>query len=206
MHVPIREKMADAHAIHQFIQQYGFATLVSPSLQATHLPLLLKPDQGDKGVLYGHIARDNPHSNFVDGERVLAIFSGPHSYISPTWYATPIAVPTWNYCAVHCYGVIRTLNRADTLSQVKQLITQYEPELVDDRERMPEGYQQQLLNGIIGFTITIDHIDAREKLGQHKHQADQAGVFSALKQSQRNDATVLAAYMARRNIGTGSEK
>ncbi|MCW8109757.1 FMN-binding negative transcriptional regulator [Alteromonas ponticola] len=204
MHVPIKEKMDDRQAIQTFIHQYGFALIVSPTLEATHLPLQLKPDEGQHGVLYGHIARENAHSGFTEGDPILAVFTGPHSYISPTWYASPVAVPTWNYSAVHCHGVIKKLSPQETLTQVKQLIAQYEPSLLDDHERMPEKYQQGLLKGIIGFKIIIERIEAREKLGQHKKPADQAGVFAALSQSKHPDALALASYMHKRELGTGN--
>ncbi len=203
MHVPAKESMSKVQAIHQFIHENGFALLVSPCLNATHLPLYLNPEEGKSGTLYGHIAKANSHSNFTDEEQVLAVFTGPHSYISPTWYSTPVAVPTWNYTAVHCQGVIEKLDETATLTQVRQLIAQYEPDLLEDHQRLPIAYQKRLLTGIIGFKIRITHIDAREKLGQHKNSQDQSGVVEGLQRSKHANAAALKNYMYRRNIGTG---
>ncbi|MCW8090946.1 FMN-binding negative transcriptional regulator [Alteromonas sp. ASW11-130] len=206
MHTPEKEKMNDIQAVRRFIEQNGFALLASPTLDATHLPLQIAPEEGKLGTLYGHISRANIQSKFGDGDEVLAVFTGPHSYISPTWYdASPVAVPTWNYAAVHCLGHLKQLHEEETLRQVKQLIAQYEPRLLNDHERMPEHYIQGLLKGIIGFKIIISRIDAREKLGQHRNQADQAGVFRSLRMSNNSDATALANYMSERNVGTGED-
>ncbi|MGL6251979.1 MAG: FMN-binding negative transcriptional regulator, partial [Billgrantia desiderata] len=86
------------------VERYGFAVLVGADLQATHLPLTLERSEGELGSLYGHFARANPHWRALDGNRALAIFSGPHAYVSPSWYASRPAVPTWNYLAVHATG------------------------------------------------------------------------------------------------------
>src|SRR5262245_35101125 len=107
MYVPAHFAEPDLIKLHEAIECYSFATLVSQSGGepfASHLPLLLDRDRGSCGMLIGHMARANPQWQDAAGQRVLAVFSGPHAYISPTWYEAEKVVPTWNYVAVHAYG------------------------------------------------------------------------------------------------------
>ena len=203
MYIPNNMLLQDQQAITDFIRQHGFGLLVGPDLTASHLPLLLQPNEGSHGVLYGHLARANPQWQQLEQQRVLVVFSGPHSYISPNWYQSKPAVPTWNYAAVHCYGRVELLGATDTLAGMQQLIKKYEPSLLQDQDKMPAAYQQKLAAAVVGFRIVLDDIQAKEKLGQHRRQEDQAGVYQALKNSAEPDATALAAYMAKRGLGLG---
>src|SRR5436309_4848810 len=103
---PFREESLDI--LHEVIRQHSFATLVTSApdgLIATHIPILLDPMRGSYGTLIGHVARENPHWRAFGGnQETMAIFQGPHAYVSPSWYTTPYAVPTWNYVVVHAYG------------------------------------------------------------------------------------------------------
>lgn len=106
MYVPASFKVEEIDVLYSFIEQFGFATLVTirnGSPFATHLPLLL---DRERGLLLGHVARANAQWENIEGAESLAIFSGPHAHISPTWYLTQPAVPTWNYTAVHAYGSV----------------------------------------------------------------------------------------------------
>jgi transcriptional regulator len=92
MHVPEKWQMNSLTDMHQFIAQHGFAVVMSSNLEASHIPLILKADEGEYGVLYGHLAHSNPHWKDIIDSSVLCIFNGPHAYISPTWYhASPAA-------------------------------------------------------------------------------------------------------------------
>ncbi|WP_340611512.1 FMN-binding negative transcriptional regulator [Xenorhabdus bharatensis] len=203
MYTPHKMKMKDREDIAKFISNYSFGLLVSPSLAGTHLPLVLSPDEGEYGTLYGHISKANPHWKELENQPVLAVFTGPHAYISPTWYESEHAVPTWNYTAVHCYGVTKFLNSNETQSTLEELVNKYEPGLMNNTELMPEEYLNKQRQAIVGFKIIITEIHAKEKLGQHKNQGDQRGVFTALKESKMPDSKELANYMKKRNIGTG---
>src|SRR4051812_38778125 len=114
MYVPSAFAEQRIEVLHDFMDQNDFATLVSngpAGVVATHLPVLMKRDRGGRGALQLHFARQNDHWQQVAAEReVLTIFHGPHGYISPAWYETKIAVPTWNYIAVHAYGTPMMLN------------------------------------------------------------------------------------------------
>ncbi|WP_446469117.1 FMN-binding negative transcriptional regulator [Xenorhabdus stockiae] len=203
MYTPHKMQMQDREDITKFISTYSFGLLVSPSLTGTHLPLVLNPDEGEYGTLYGHISKANPHWKELENQPVLAVFTGPHAYISPTWYESEHAVPTWNYTAVHCYGVTKFLNGNETQSALEDLVNKYEPGLMNNTELMPEEYLNKQRQAIVGFKIIITKIDAKEKLGQHKNQGDQRGVFSSLKESKIPDNKELANYMKVRNVGTG---
>ena len=117
MYSPEAFKIEDRATLHGFLRQHHFATLVTQQdggLQATHVPLVLKEEVGEQGVLQGHLARANPQwRDFAPDKEVLVIFTGPHAYISPAWYQTSPAVPTWNYTAVHACGIARLIEDPD---------------------------------------------------------------------------------------------
>lgn len=108
---------------------------------------------------------------------MLAIFQGPHSYVSPTWYQTAPAVPTWNYTSVHCYGTVSLLSVDELRIVMDALVHKFEPTLQAQKEIMPETFIEGKLKGIIGFKIEIEEFQAKEKLGQHRSQADQRGTL-----------------------------
>lgn len=204
MYILKNMEMTEAQAISAFIADHGFGVLISADLSGTHLPFIYEAEEGDFGCLYGHFARANPHWQGVENQRVLVIFNGPHSYISPTWYNSKPAVPTWNYAAVHCYGVLTLLSEDENEQAMNQLVEKYEPELIDTPDLMPRDYQARLRHAVVGFKIVADEIHAKEKLGQHRKVADQEGVFSALRESKHPDSVALASYMQKRRLGTGS--
>lgn len=204
MYIPNKLIMNALSEKHKFIQEFGFGVIVSDSLDATHLPFVLKPEQGTMGVLYTHCAKANPHWKSLNNTQVLIVFSGPHSYISPSWYASSPAVPTWNYTAVHAYGSVSLLNAEETLMAVEDMVNQYEPELQIKRDILTKDYRDKLLSGIVGIKIELTDIQGKLKLGQQRSQADQQGVYHALSHSDNVDNIVLAKYMKKRNIGLGS--
>lgn len=204
MYIPKNMEMTEAQAISRFISDYGFGVLVSPDLSGTHLSLIFEPEEGELGCLYGHFGRSNPHWETLENQRVMVIFNGPHSYVSPSWYKSKPAVPTWNYAAVHCYGIVTLLNDEENERAMSQLVAKYEPELLDDQELMPPDYQARLRKGVVGFKVLVDDIHAKEKLGQHRKIDDQEGVFSALQESTHPDAVALSGYMKKRKLGVGS--
>src|SRR5260370_31922683 len=107
MYIPAAFRESRSETLHELIRAYSFGTLVSVvdgEPFATHMPFLLDAERGHSGTLVGHLARPNPHWHGF-GSPAQAIFHGPHAYVSPSWYATDQAVPTWNYTAVHAYGV-----------------------------------------------------------------------------------------------------
>ncbi len=204
MYIPKNMEMTEAQAISEFIFDYGFGVLISEDLTGTHLPFIYESDEGDSGCLYAHFGRTNSHWQVAIGQRVLVVFNGPHSYVSPAWYSSKPAVPTWNYAAVHCYGILTQLSEEENERAMNKLVAKYEPELLDAPELMPLDYQSKLRQAVVGFKIVVDEIHAKEKLGQHRKVEDQEGVFSALRESSHPDAVALSSYMKRRKLGIGS--
>lgn len=160
------------------------ATLVTPDLEATHLPLFL-----DGNRLIGHIARANSHWRSAPCA-ALVVFTGPEAYVSPNWYpskhATGRAVPTWNYEAVHVRGHLTTFEDPARLEAVVERLsdmhesTQPRPWTMGEA---PRDYLDALMRGIVGVEIEITHIEGKRKLSQDKSDADHAGVVAGLEAS-----------------------
>src|SRR4051794_32849261 len=121
MFIPPAFAETDHGKLHEFIIRNSFGVMVSQvdALPfATHIPFLLRPDEGQYGALAGHFARANPHWRELAGQTALAMFAGPHAYISPTWYESENTVPTWNYTAVHVSGQIQLIDGGEPLLDI----------------------------------------------------------------------------------------
>lgn len=205
MYIPKNLMLSDPLAIENLISEYGFGLLISQDLETTRLPLLYNAKEGHKGMMIGHMARANPQWRNLSGQRVSVVFSGPHSYISPTWYVSRPGVSTWNYASVQCFGTFQELNKEDTVNAIDALIQKYEPEIAHNKTLMPTDYIEKLLKAVIGFKVVVDEIQAKEKLGQQKKTEDQLGVYEALRQSLHSESRQLAEYMEKRGLGDGSK-
>lgn len=192
MYIPDSFAETDLNKLHEFIEQHSFATLVSEKDHkpfASHLPLLLDRDHGKKGQLTGHFAKANPQSETTSHHSMLAIFHGPHTYISPTWYESPNTVPTWNYLAVHVYGTYSVIDEPDELREViERTVSFYEAPRHNpwSLQNVEPKFMSQLLKAIVGFRIEIERIEGKFKLNQNQSTERQEKVIKALKQ-QRND-------------------
>lgn len=186
MYIPAHFRVEDPALLLPLMERYGFATLVTVqdgSPFATHLPLLLRrsPDR-----LVGHMARANPQWRGLAQQReVLALFQGPHAYVSPSWYASAPNVPTWNYAAVHAYGEARLLeDPAEVLALLGDTVAQYESGRAAPWRLEEAGdYTQRLLAGIVAFELRLTRLEGKFKLSQNKSAADRAGVIAALQAS-----------------------
>lgn len=205
MYTPKTMQMPSTQAAWDFIDQFNFGALVSRSLEGTHLPFVLKREEGGLGTLYGHFARANPHWESIEHQDVLVIFSGPHAYISPQWYDTKPAVPTWNYAAVHAKGRVRLLDPEQTLAFVEGMVVQHDPAAANDQNLMPDDFKQKLLKAIVGFKIEVTHLEGKRKLGQQRSREDQIGVHRNLADSESLESRGLAEYMSLINVGTGHD-
>ncbi|WP_339724343.1 FMN-binding negative transcriptional regulator [uncultured Paraglaciecola sp.] len=197
MFIPNSFQMKALTDKHKFIEEFGFGVMVSSTedLLATHLPFVLNAHEAEQGVLYAHCAKANPHWKNLEGKTVLVIFTGPHAYISPSWYMSTPAVPTWNYTAVHAYGVVTLLNAQETLTAVDQVVEKYEPQLLVKKDIVTEKIKHKMLAGIVGFKIELTQIEGKSKLGQNRSKEDQAGIYNALSNSSDFDDLALANYM-----------
>ncbi len=204
MYIPSNMKIDHLSAAHDFIDEFSFGVMVSGSLTGTHLPFVLHRNEGGHGVLYSHCAKANPHWKELDNQEVLIIFSGPHSYISPGWYAQAPAVPTWNYAAVHAYGVASLLDDKQTLDAVDAVVSKYEPDLLVKKSIITDEYKDKMLLGIVGIKVELSAVEGKLKLGQQRKEEDQIGVYNALRQSNSPEDQALALYMKKINTGTGN--
>lgn len=199
---PFREDHLDT--LHELIRQYSFATLVSSGeggLTATHLPLLLDTTRGQYGTLVGHVARENPHWRiFREDQDSLAIFQGPHAYISPSWYSTPYAVPTWNYVAVHAYGRPKLIeDDAALYGIVAETVRVYEAQFAYTWDLAARReFAEKLLKNIVGFELEIQRLEGKRKLSQNRSHADQEGVIAGLSGQGDPLSTAIASLMRER--------
>jgi transcriptional regulator len=181
---------------------HPFAALVSVvrgELFATHLPLLLDAGRGPHGTLLGHVAAENAHAEAFDGRTpALAIFSGPHAYVSPRWYAPGVPhVPTWNYTAVHATGPLVRIDDAARVAQVlARLAAEFEPgEGGWTPASVPEAYLDKMGSRIVAFEMPIGRLEGKCKLSQNMPRPDRRGVIEALGNAQGGDARAVAALM-----------
>ena len=145
--------------------------------------------------MYGHVARANPHLKELDGSEVLVIFTGPHGFISPTWYQDKPAVPTWNYTSVHAFGTASLLADHETTATIDATLERYEPALLTTNKILPDDYKVRLLAGIVGFKVVINRLEGKAKLSQNRSSADREGVMNHLAASGDAMSLALAAMM-----------
>jgi transcriptional regulator len=202
VYVPAHFRIDDDATLHAFMRAHAFATLVTlvdGAPFATHLPLLVDADgDGDELILRGHIARANPQWETLEDQDALAIFSGPHAYVSPTWYTSAQNVPTWNYTAVHALGRGRVLTeRADVMDVLRRLTDREEARFTQpwSIERLPEDYVESLRRAIVAFEIPVTRLEGKYKLSQNRSAADQTGVADTLGASIDPTAREVAALM-----------
>ncbi|MGA2886502.1 MAG: FMN-binding negative transcriptional regulator [Terracidiphilus sp.] len=200
MYTPKFNQIADRAILIEVMQTYSFAILFGSQstapLVATHLPLVVK-DEGQHGVLEGHFARANRHWQALAGRETLVVFSGPHSYVSPSLYVDPLSVPTWNYFAVHAYGILDLVE--DELGKdalLAGLIQAHEPAFAEKWRNMPGDFRSSMLAGIVGFRIAITRIEGKFKISQNRDQAERCNVQAA-HAAGSPDQQALAAWMAR---------
>jgi transcriptional regulator len=199
MYIPAANQITDEAQSVAFIERHPFATLVSPGSEpvVSHLPLVVR--RGPRGlVLVGHVARANSHWRAMDGAApALAMFLGPHAYVSPTWYAIAPAVPTWNYATVHAHGKPRAIHDAAfTRGALAELVARHEPApggwTIDS---LPPDREASLVAAIVAFEMPIEKLEAKFKLGQNRSEADRDGAIAGLERTGSPEAAALAAFM-----------
>ncbi|WP_410983218.1 FMN-binding negative transcriptional regulator [Bacillus cereus] len=197
MYIPKCFDIKDEATKYEMIEQNSFATLFSQHNgvpYATHLPLLLNRNER---TLYGHFARPNEQWQDVRNQEILAVFQGPHCYISPSWYETKEAVPTWNYVAVHVYGEMEIVeNERELLDTLSDLVDKYEDkESSYSLNHVEPSYMNGLSKGIVGFKIKINRIEGKGKLSQNHSVERQELVVEKLEQMDSEDHKGIAMLM-----------
>jgi len=172
MYIPERYKNEDERDVRRFLSENGFGILVGSvdgKPWATHIPMVFETTADGRDILHGHLSKENPHWHFFSGDtETLAIFTGPHAYVSSSWYDHE-NVPTWNYIAVHVYGNIRLLNEEETIESLTRLVDKYEKGN-ENPVRVSELSEKTMrqARGIVGFEIAVTRIEAKRKMSQNR--------------------------------------
>jgi transcriptional regulator len=191
----------DRAAISRLMHDHPFATLITPTAdepRVSHVPLLLVSNCEPYGTLIGHVARANPHWQAARGVASIAIFHGPHAYVSPSWYGQPAkAVPTWNYATVHAHGIVELIeDPVETRGVLDALVQRFESARNQPWSfAMPERERDALVGAIVAFRLRIRRLDAKFKLSQNRPSADRARVIAALDAEPYHEAHATAAWM-----------
>ena len=205
MYIPKRYEEKDPETIHSFVRENSFAVLVTVQdglPVATHIPLLMEKNEQGRDILVGHISSGNGQKHsLVNGAKVLAIFAGPHAYISPRWY-TRINVPTWNYISVHIYGTLTVMEGDALRAALNRLVHNYEqhfprPVHVDE---IPEKELEADYRGVVGFQILVEEVQAAYKLSQNRDEGSYQQVIVELDKGDEM-AKAVAAEMKLRKQG-----
>ncbi len=208
MYVPPAFAETDLTALHAFIDAHPFALLITANAAsgaplATPLPLIVVPDEGEHGTLYGHFAKPNPHGNAVFTAPSRAVFQGPDAYISPGWYpskrAHGKAVPTWNYSVVDCVGQADAITEPEAMrALLAQLTAKFETGRAEpwSMADAPETYITAMLKGITAFKLPITVITGKRKLSQNRPAEDIGGVIKGLRAEGDPKAEAVAKEMA----------
>jgi transcriptional regulator len=201
MYVPKAFAVDDVALLHDFMEEFSFATMVTQrdgELIASHVPFLLDRSVEPYGALRAHIAIRNPQlADLRTDSQALVIFQGAHCYVSPSWYVKPENVPTWNYTAVHAYGVPKILDRAAMVALLKDLVGKHERPLGQPWDFDPnDAWIQKVLPEVAAFEIKIEKLQGKFKLNQNRSPADREGVIETLSGSEEPLQRAIARLMA----------
>ncbi len=203
MYVPPKFAEPDNAVLRDFVDRHPFAVLLTQAAAGdtavSHVPAIF-PD-GRKDILHAHLAAANPQARTAEGAMATAIFSGPHGYVSPTWYETGPAVPTWNYAAVHVIGPVRVLtDNADRRAVLRGLAQRFETPGPGawDFDALPPEFRGGQMNAIVVLEIAVERLIGKFKLSQNRPAEDRAGVVRHLERSDWPDDRSLAALMRSR--------
>ena len=183
MYVPVAFRVDHRASLLAHAATYPFATMITHGeggTEASHVPLLVDAEGGE---LRGHLARDNAQLRHLEaGAQVLAVFHGPHGYVSPSVYLEP-GVPTWNFVVVHARGRARVLDEQGLRAILDETVARFDTS--DWRARVTEEYLAPMRGKIAGFSITIESLEGKWKLSQNRSAADRDRVIEWLE---RGDA------------------
>lgn len=211
MYVPTAFREENIENLVAFMRAHSFATLISIRDQApvaTHVPLVVSLKE-DVITLSGHLAKQNSQwQSFGDNES-LAVFTGPHAYVSPTAYEKRENVPTWNYMAVHAYGIPKPIvlapspddpdrsreSRESMETMIDDMIETYEVDYKSQWDALAENYRVGQMKGIVGFEMTVTRLDGKYKLSQNRSHTDQANVAHMLIHQNDSEAQAIGEAM-----------
>lgn len=196
----------DHAPLHELIRAHSFGLLLTVADGrpfGSHLPFIFDAERGPHGTLIAHMARSNPQWRGFDGAaEVLAVFQGPHAYVSPSWYDPTVnAVPTWNYAVVHAYGVPKIVEDPERVrAMLDRLVAQHEAgfDTPWSLASQPEAYLAAMQKGIVAFDIPIARLEGKFKLNQNHGEANRRGAIAGLKRAGDPLSVQVAALMEAR--------
>jgi transcriptional regulator len=200
MYAPPYNRLEDRSELLAFMRANNFPILVTGTggvLHASHLPVTVH--EGDERIhIDMHMAKNNPQwQEFLDDE-VMVVFSGPHAYVSPRWYEEQERVPTWNYAAVHAYGIPRIIaDREAKRESQRRLIETLDPQWLPKFDALRREYVDQMLDGIVNFSISVNRIETRWKLSQNRGRREMELIAAELEKSADSAERALAALTRR---------
>jgi transcriptional regulator len=196
-------KEKDLQVVKEFMEQHPFIMLCGSDKAgnpvATHVPVLMREENGQI-FLRGHIMKKTDHHlAFIDNPHVLAVFTGPHTYVSASWYSNPMSGSTWNYMTVHAKGAIRFLVDADLLNLLRDLTARFEnnPASPSLFEKLPAEYIDSMSKAIVAFDVEVQEMDNVFKLSQNRDEASYHAIINKLEQ-QGGDGILVAGEMKKR--------
>jgi transcriptional regulator len=195
MYSPPYNQLENRAELLEFMRANSFAVVVTGTggaLHASHLPVMVH--DGKEIVIDSHMAKNNAQwKEFFDDE-VMVIFAGPHAYVSPRWYEEKERVPTWNYAAVHAYGVPKVLDdpKAKHANQ-RRLVEAMDPQWLPTFDALRPDYVKMMLEGIVNFEIAVTRIETRWKLSQNRGRREQELIAAELEKSADPAERALAA-------------
>jgi transcriptional regulator len=192
----------DLATLHGTMREARLANLITATeegLVATPLPLMVAPAEGPYGTLYGHVARANPQWKLAPTGEAMALFMGADAYVTPSWYPSKQehgkVVPTWNYIAVHAFGLVEFFDDSDRLLDVVTRLTDLHERPRAERWAVtdaPGDFIRAQLKGIVGLRLPITRLEGKRKMSQNRSEADRAGVAAGLAASSRHSDRVAA--------------
>ena len=196
MYSPPYNRLEDRAELVEFMRANNFVLLVTGTggtLHASHLPAQVRA-QGEQIILDMHMAKNNAQWREFFDDEVMVVFSGPHAYVSPRWYEEKERVPTWNYAAVHAYGVPKLIgDRAAKHANQRELVSMLDPQWLPKFDALRPQYVEQMLEGIVNFEIAVTRLDTRWKLSQNRSRREQELIAAQLERSADSAERALAA-------------
>lgn len=189
----------DEATIRNFMREHNFATLISNADKYpafTQVPLIME-ETATGLTLEGHLMRNTDHHKaFLKHKDVVAIFHGPHCYVSASWYDKQSA-STWNYMSVYARGKL-TFHDDDekTRAALRKITDKYEGHgKPSSFENLPDEYIKKLSVAVVCFTIEVESVENVFKLSQNHHEANRESIIQHLEQREDAGSKAIAKEM-----------
>ena len=200
MYSPSYNQVEDRAELLEFMRANSFAVLVTGTggtLHASHLPVMVH-QRGKEIVIDSHMAKNNPQWREFFDDEVMLVFAGPHAYVSPRWYEERERVPTWNYAAVHAYGIPKLVSDPKLKHESqRRLVAALDPKWLPQFDALRQEYVDRMLDGIVNFQVAVTRLETRWKLSQNRSRREQELIAAELEKSDDSVERALAALTRR---------